>query len=41
MARKKRMQGFNVLYPIGWDSFGLPTEQYAIKNHIHPKIATK
>lgn len=35
------MQGFNVLYPIGWDSFGLPTEQYAIKNHIHPKIATK
>ena len=41
MARKKRMQGFNVLYPIGWDSFGLPTEQYAIKTHIHPKIATK
>lgn len=41
MARKKRMQGFNVLYPIGWDSFGLQSEQYAIKNHIHPKIATK
>ena len=41
MARKKRMQGYNVLYPIGWDAFGLPTEQYAIKNHIHPKEATK
>ena len=39
MARKKRMQGFNVLYPMGWDSFGLPAEQYAIKNNIHPKEA--
>lgn len=41
MARKKRMMGYNVLYPIGWDAFGLPTEQYAIKNKIHPTIATK
>lgn len=41
MARKKRMEGFNVLYPIGWDAFGLPTEQYAIKNHIHPAKATE
>ena len=41
MARKKRMQGYNVLYPIGWDAFGLPAEQYAIKNHIHPKDAVK
>ncbi len=41
MARKKRMQGFNVLYPIGWDAFGLPTEQYAIKNKIHPTKATE
>ncbi|MBR1779415.1 MAG: leucine--tRNA ligase [Clostridia bacterium] len=41
VARKKRMQGFNVLYPIGWDAFGLPTENYAIKNHIHPKIVTE
>ena len=41
MARKKRMQGFNVLYPIGWDAFGAPAEQYAIKNHIHPKEAVK
>ncbi|MFI3307973.1 MAG: leucine--tRNA ligase, partial [Mycoplasmatota bacterium] len=39
MARKKRMQGFNVLYPIGWDAFGLPAEQYAIKNKIHPSLA--
>ncbi len=41
MARKKRMQGYNVLYPIGWDAFGLPAEQYAIKNHIHPSLAVK
>ncbi len=41
MARKKRMMGYNVLFPIGWDAFGAPTEQYAIKNHIHPKDATK
>ena len=41
MARKKRMEGYNVLYPIGWDAFGLPAEQYAIKNHIHPKEAVK
>ncbi|MBR3132424.1 leucine--tRNA ligase [Candidatus Saccharibacteria bacterium] len=41
MARIKRMQGYNVLYPIGWDAFGLPAEQYAIKNHIHPAEAVK
>ncbi len=41
LARKKRMQGFNVLFPIGWDAFGAPAEQYAIKNHIHPSIAVK
>jgi leucine--tRNA ligase len=41
IARMKRMQGFNVLYPMGWDAFGAPAEQYAIKNHIHPKEATK
>ena len=40
VARKKRLQGFNVLYPMGWDAFGLPTENYAIKNHIHPSIVT-
>ena len=41
VARKKRLQGFNVLYPMGWDAFGLPTENYAIKNHIHPEIVTR
>ena len=41
MARLKRMQGFNVLYPIGWDAFGLPAEQYAIKNKIHPSAAVE
>ncbi len=40
IARKKRMEGFNVLYPIGWDAFGLPTENYAIKNKIHPRKVT-
>ncbi len=39
MARKKRMQGFNVLFPMGWDSFGAPAEQYAVANNIHPKKA--
>ena len=39
MARKKRMQGYNVLFPMGWDSFGSPAEQYAIENNIHPKDA--
>ena len=41
VARKKRMQGYNVLYPMGWDAFGLPTENYAIKNKIHPRIVTE
>ena len=41
LARKRRMEGYNVLFPIGWDAFGSPAEQYAIKNHIHPKDAVK
>ena len=41
IARKKRLQGYNVLYPMGWDAFGLPTENFAIKNHIHPEVVTK
>ena len=40
VARKKRLEGYNVLYPMGWDAFGLPTENFAIKNHIHPEIVT-
>ena len=41
VSRKKRMEGYNVLFPIGYDAFGLPTENFAIKNHIHPSIVTK
>ncbi len=41
IARKRRMQGYNVLYPIGFDAFGLPAENYAIKNHVHPKVITE
>ena len=41
LSRKRRLQGYNVLYPMGWDAFGLPTENFAIKNHIHPEVVTK
>ena len=41
VARKRRLEGYNVLYPMGWDAFGLPTENFAIKNKIHPAIVTK
>ncbi|MEM1483934.1 leucine--tRNA ligase [Oscillospiraceae bacterium PP1C4] len=41
LARKRRLEGYNVMYPMGWDAFGLPTENYAIKNHIHPEIVTR
>ena len=41
VSRKRRMEGYNVLFPMGWDAFGLPTENYAIKNHIHPEIVTE
>ena len=41
IARKRRMQGYNVLFPIGFDAFGLPAENFAIKNHVHPKIITQ
>ena len=41
IARKRRMQGYNVLFPIGWDAFGLPTENYAIKNNVHPALVTQ
>ena len=41
VSRKRRQNGYNVLYPMGWDAFGLPTENFAMKNHIHPAIVTK
>ena len=41
VIRKRRQNGYNVLYPMGWDAFGLPTENFAMKNHIHPAIVTK
>ena len=41
VARKKRLQGYNVLYPMGWDAFGLPTENFAMQNHIHPEVVTE
>ena len=40
VSRKKRLDGYNVLYPMGWDAFGLPTENFAMQNHIHPEIVT-
>ena len=41
VSRKLRMDGYNVLFPMGWDAFGLPTENFAIKNHVHPAVVTK
>ena len=41
VARKRRLDGYNVLYPMGWDAFGLPTENYAIKNNVHPRVVTE
>ena len=41
VSRRRRLMGYNVLYPIGWDAFGLPTENFAIKNHVHPAIVTQ
>ena len=41
ISRKRRMEGYNVLYPIGWDAFGLPTENFAIENNIHPAVVTQ
>ena len=41
IARKHRMEGYNVLFPMGWDAFGLPTENFAMKNHIHPEKVTE
>ncbi|NMR96587.1 class I tRNA ligase family protein, partial [Vibrio parahaemolyticus] len=41
VSRKRRLEGYNVLFPMGWDAFGLPTENYAIKNKIHPRIVTE
>ena len=41
VTRKKRMEGYNVLFPIGFDAFGLPTENFAIKNHVHPAVVTQ
>ena len=41
VSRKRRKQGYNVLFPMGWDAFGLPTENFAMKNHVHPAVVTK